>query len=250
MDTPQMTFWSLGQPNDAQVAIDARTGAVWTYAKLRADVSRIQAALPRLGRKSLGVMLAQNRYECLAVYLAALNSGSALILLDASLNPALHNDFLATYQPDWIFTLQPNPDLAGYRSNIAAEPGLLVAEQTQDLELHPDLALLLNTSGSTGSPKLVRLTLANLQANASSIAQYLQLTPGERPITSLPMPYSYGLSVLNSHLLAGAAIVFSDDSVLRREFWDAIDRYGCTSFAGVCQLTKELSRISSSTSRT
>ena len=47
------------------------------------------------------------------------------------------------------------------------------------------------------------------------------------------MPYSYGLSVINSHLHAGAAIVFTEDSVLRREFWDAIDRYGCTSFAGV-----------------
>ena len=233
MDAPQMTFWSLGHPDDAPVAFDARTGRVWTYAMLRADVARIQSALPVLGRKSLGLMLAQNRYEHLAVYLAALNSGSSLILLDASLNPALLNDFLATYQPDWIFTLQPNPDLAGYRFSSAAEPGLLVAEHTQDLELHPDLALLLNTSGSTGSPKLVRLTLANLQANASSIAQYLQLTPSERPITSLPMPYSYGLSVLNSHLLVGASIVFSEDSVLRREFWDAIDRYRCTSFAGV-----------------
>ena len=228
-----MNFWSLDKPNDAPAAIDARTGRVWTYAMLRADVARIQAALPSLGRKSLGLLLAQNRYECLAVYLAALNAGSALMLLDASLNPGLLSDFLATYQPDWIFTLQPNPDLAGYRASSEAEPCLLLPEDTQELELHPDLALLLNTSGSTGSPKLVRLTLQNLQANASSIAEYLQLTPDERPITSLPMPYSYGLSVLNSHLLTGASIVFSEDSVLRREFWAAIDRYCCTSFAGV-----------------
>ena len=228
-----MTFWSLGQPNDAPAAIDARTGTVWTYAMLRADVARIEALLPRLCRKSLGLLLAQNRYECLAVYLAALNSGSALILLDASLNSELLNEFLVTYQPDWIFTLQPDSDLVGYQPDSSSEPGLYVAQQTQDLALHPDLALLLNTSGSTGSPKLVRLTLANLQANARSIAEYLKLTPAERPITSLPMPYSYGLSVLNSHLLAGAAIVFSEDSVLRREFWDAIDRYSCTSLAGV-----------------
>ena len=233
MDTPQMTFWSLGHPDDAPVAFDARTGSVWTYAMLRADVARIQAALPVLGRKALGLMLAQNRYECLVVYLAALNSGSALILLDASLNASLLNDFLATYQPDWMFTLQPNADLAGYQATNSAEAGLLIAEHTRDLELHPDLALLLNTSGSTGSPKLVRLTLANLLANATSIAEYLRLTPAERPITSLPMPYSYGLSVLNSHLLVGASIVFSEDSVLRREFWDAVDRFSCTSFAGV-----------------
>ena len=233
MDSPRTTFWSLSQPDAAIVAIDARSGTQWSYAHLRADSARIQAALPNLGRKSLGLMLAQNRYECLAAYIAALNAGSALILLDATLNPELLNEFIESYKPDWIFTLQPDPELAGYQPSESPESGVYVAQQTQHLELHPDLALLLNTSGSTGSPKLVRLTLANLQANASSITQYLELTSADRPITSLPMPYSYGLSVINSHLNAGATIVFSEDSVLRREFWDAIDRFGCTSFAGV-----------------
>ena len=226
-----MQFWTLTHPDGAPATIDARTGTVRTYAKLRADVARIQSALPDLGRKSLGLLLARNSYECLTVYLAALNSGNALILLDASLNPELLNEFLDTYQPDWIFT--PEPALPGYQPSPSQEPGLMIASQLRDLDLHPDLALLLNTSGSTGSPKLVRLTLANLQANAASIAEYLELTPAERPITSLPMPYSYGLSVINSHLLAGASIVLSEDSVLRREFWDAIDRHACTSVAGV-----------------
>jgi long-chain acyl-CoA synthetase len=91
----------------------------------------------------------------------------------------------------------------------------------------------LNTSGSTGSPKLVRLSRENLQANAQSIAAYLNLSPGERPITSLPMSYSYGLSVMNSHLLAGGCLVLTDHGILRREFWGAVDRHSCTSLAGV-----------------
>ena len=233
MDSPRITFWSLSQPDAATAAIDARSGTQWSYANLRADLDRIQRALPNLGRKSLGLLLARNRYECLAVYLAALNAGSALILLDETLNPGLLHGFLQAYRPDWIFTLQPSPDFAGYKPSKSEEPGLLVAELPEHIELHPDLALLLNTSGSTGSPKLVRLSLANLAANATSIAEYLELTTADRPITSLPMPYSYGLSVINSHLHTGATIVFSEDSVLRREFWDAIDRFGCTSFAGV-----------------
>ena len=200
---------------------------------LRADVTRIQAAFPDLGRKSLGLLLAQNRYDCLATYLAALNSGSALILLDSTLNPTLLGDFIETYKPDWIFTAEPTPNVAGYIASPSEEPGLLVTEESHPLEIHPDLALLLSTSGSTGSAKLVRLSLANLEANAESIAQYLQLKPEDRPITSLPMTYSYGLSVINSHLHAGANIVFMEDGVLRRTFWDAIGQYGCTSFAGV-----------------
>jgi acyl-CoA synthetase (AMP-forming)/AMP-acid ligase II len=73
----------------------------------------------------------------------------------------------------------------------------------------------------------------NLQANAASIASYLHLTQAERPITSLPMSYSYGLSVINSHLHAGACLVVTDHGILRREFWDAVDHFACTSFAGV-----------------
>ena len=228
-----MSFWRLGQSEGTPAVIDAHSGKEWSYADLHRDADRIGASLPRLGRKSLGLLIAQNRYECLAAYLAALNDGSALILLDASLNEALLRDFLVAYRPDWIFTAQPELQLPGYRKSLSGEPGLLENTEQQDVEIYPDLALMLSTSGSTGSPKLVRLTLNNMAANARSIAEYLELTNQQRPITSLPMSYSYGLSVINSHLHAGATIVLTDSGVLQREFWDAIDRHGCTSFAGV-----------------
>jgi len=228
-----MEFWKLAQSDGTLAVIDARSGKVWNYAQLSKDAARIQAALPTLGRKSLGLVITQNRYECLAAYLAALNAGSALILLDASLDDELLGNFLQAYQPDWIFTAKSDIQLAGYRKSASREPGLFTGEQPLDIEIHPDLALLLNTSGSTGSPKLVRLTLKNLAANADSIATYLQLRSRERAITSLPMSYSYGLSVINSHLHARASIVFTDDGVLQRSFWDALERYQCTSLAGV-----------------
>lgn len=222
-------FWNIPPFPQVPAAIDARSGRQWSYAELHEDAGRLGRALPQLGRKTLGLILAQNRYECVAAYLAALQSGSAAVLLDATLNAGLLHDFVALYAPDWIFAT--SGEFAGYRAGAAA--GLLERVDPVGIEIHPDLALLLSTSGSTGSPKLVRLTLANLEANAASIAEYLGLTPQERPITSLPMSYSYGLSILNSHLHAGAALVLSEHGVLRREFWDAVDRFECTSFAGV-----------------
>ncbi len=100
-------------------------------------------------------------------------------------------------------------------------------------EVHPDLALLLSTSGSTGSPKLVRISRRNLLANAGAIVDYLGLSETDRAITSLPLHYCYGLSVLHSHLLAGASVVLTDASVVDPCFADALRNHGVTSLAGV-----------------
>ena len=109
-------------------------------------------------------------------------------------------------------------------------------------DLHPDLALLLSTSGSTGSPKLVRLSHDNLRCNAASIADYLGLTPDDRAITSLPMHYCYGLSVVHSHLLVGAGLVLTDLSVVDECFWRLAEDAGATSFAGVPYTFEQLER--------
>ena len=87
-------------------------------------------------------------------------------------------------------------------------------------ELHPELALLLSTSGSTGSPKLVRLSGESVQANAAAIAQYLHLRPTDTAATTLPLSYCYGMSVVNSHLLVGASLVLTDLSVVDPCFWE------------------------------
>jgi acyl-CoA synthetase (AMP-forming)/AMP-acid ligase II len=109
--------------------------------------------------------------------------------------------------------------------------------------LHSDLALMLTTSGSTGNPKLVRLSLSNIEANAASIAAYLELTATERAIQSLPLHYSYGLSLLNSHLLAGAGVVLTGHSFMRPEFWRDVATHACTSFAGVPYMYETLARL-------
>lgn len=101
------------------------------------------------------------------------------------------------------------------------------------VRLHPELALLLSTSGSTGSGKMVRLSYNNLQKNAESIAEYLELNEEERPITSLPMNYTYGLSVIHSHLLVGGTILLTEKSVFEQEFWDFLKKEGATSLSGV-----------------
>jgi acyl-CoA synthetase (AMP-forming)/AMP-acid ligase II len=129
------------------------------------------------------------------------------------------------------------------RIAVALGGELVAMTDLERAELHPDLAVMLATSGTTGSNKYVRLSAANVEANARAIAGYLGLTSDERPITSMPLHYSFGLSVLNSHWLAGAAVVFSAESVMQRPFWDAVAEHGCTSIAGVPYTYQMLERI-------
>lgn len=224
-----MDFWKIEHPPEHMAVMEPATGIQKTYGELRFDVN--QTFLPQ--QRSLIMLLAQNRYDCLLTYLACLQSRHPLLLVDPTLNRELLLHLVNAYRPGYIFAEAADLTLPGY--DIRDRDGLKIWERQakEPLGANESLALLLNTSGSTGSPKLVRLSRENLQSNAASIAEYLNLTPAERPITSLPMSYSYGLSVINSHLLAGATLTLTDHGVLRREFWDTIDQCSCTSFAGV-----------------
>ncbi|MFQ7453443.1 MAG: AMP-binding protein [Flavonifractor plautii] len=146
---------------------------------------------------------------------------------------------LETYRPAFVHVPGDLPAetgrvLEGFVPALEVEDSALLRRPGgQGPELHPELALLLTTSGSTGSPKLVRLSGRNLDANTRSIVEYLELDEGQRPVTNLAMSYSYGMSIVNTHLLAGAALVLTRRSVLERPFWELVERERVTSLAGV-----------------
>ena len=209
-----------------RVAVVTATGSL-TYAALDAEVA---AAAERLGDgRRLVLLTVANTVDAVIAYLAALRSGNP-VLLAAAADAVAVRSLREAYDPDVV---------------IDADAGWEVQERrrTSAHVLHPDLALLLSTSGSTGSPKLVRLSAGNLGSNAAAIAGYLGLTAADRAITTLPMQYCYGLSVVNSHLAAGAGIVLTERSVVDRCFWDLFRRSGATGLAGVPHTFDLLDRV-------
>lgn len=94
-------------------------------------------------------------------------------------------------------------------------------------------ALLLSTSGSSGNPKSVMLSLANLAVNTAQILAFLPINSDDCAITTLPLHYSYGLSVLNTHLAVGAKVVLTDTPLMSRDFWQLMKAHDVTSFSGV-----------------
>ena len=92
---------------------------------------------------------------------------------------------------------------------------------------------MLSTSGSTGSPKLIKISNKNINSNAANIVKYLGLNSSDIAITSLPLHYSYGLSILNTHLLVGAKICLSKEPVTNKKFWQIFKEKEVTNLAGV-----------------
>ena len=154
--------------------------------------------------------------------------------MDSKLNQELRDNLINIYNPDLVLSTN-SKSFKGYNEKTTVEGISVFSLSNQSLRtiIHKDIAVLLSTSGTTGSPKLVKLSYKNIQSNAESIAEYLDITENERPITSLPMSYSYGLSVINSHLLKGAAIALTNGSIVLRNFWNTFNEQKCTSFAGV-----------------
>jgi acyl-CoA synthetase (AMP-forming)/AMP-acid ligase II/acyl carrier protein len=212
-----------------QPALITDDGVV-TYAELGQSVAEATSALG--ADRRLLLLRAGNDVGSVVWYLAALTGRHPALLVSPNDVTALES-LQAAYEPDLVLDASTTADHAE-RLTSSAGPRH---------DLHPSLSLLLSTSGSTGSPKLVRLSRRNVWSNAAAIARYLHLSNTDRAFTTLPMQYCYGLSVINSHLIAGASVVLQNSSVLDSVFWDRFTRLGATSLAGVPHTFDLLDRI-------
>ncbi|MFB7886055.1 AMP-binding protein [Microbacterium sp. NPDC056057] len=208
-----------GDPDHTALIAD---GTRLDYAELRDRVTRRRDELGDVRR--LVMIAASNAVEPIVTYLAALEGGHPVLLVSGDEDEAsrAHRaSLIARFDPDVI-------------AHDGASGGTLDERRAgSHHEFHPDLAVLSSTSGSTGSPKLVRLSAENVRSNAAAIAEYLQVTPADRAATTLPLQYCYGLSVVNSHLLTGASLLLTERSVADEEFWTRARAHAVTSFAGV-----------------
>jgi acyl-CoA synthetase (AMP-forming)/AMP-acid ligase II len=197
------------------LAVVTDGGMRLSYADL---ACRVAATGERLGvERRLVLLAAENDVDTLVTYLAAQAGGHPVLLAD----PRHAAGLARRYDPDVV---------AGRHGG-----GWLLDERRQGTahDLHPELALLLSTSGSTGAPKLVRIPATAVTANAAAIAQYLGIRDTDRAVASLPLQYCYGLSIVNSNLHAGAAVLLTGHSVTDPAFWQAFRDAGGTSLHGV-----------------
>lgn len=205
-------------PEHAIALRDDATGDWLSYGDLARDSRQWSNRLS--GPKSLIFLYARNDCETVAALLGAIAAGHAVALFDPKSPPASRVQLEQSYRPEWV--IGPEPGELQHRPTAADTP-----------PVHPDLAILLSTSGSTGSAKLVRLTLANIEANARAIATVLHMSGSDVAAGYLPLHYSYGLSVLTSHLSCGARVRLTAMGLTERDFWPAMRDAGVTHMPGV-----------------
>ena len=242
-----MSFWQFHGVPDGAVALrlghDASSRTQLTYGELAALADALMGSLGARPAKRLGVVRCTHSPESIAAYLGALRCGDAVMLLGDQMAEPLWQAILDAHQPDWVHHAG-HVELPAAYSACAGQPRLWRREPDPTAApIHPDLAVLLSTSGTTGSPKMVRLSARNIDSNAESIVSYLGIEADDRAVTTLPFNYSYGMSVLNSHLRAGASLVLTDASLLTREFWSAFSLHQVTSLAGVPYTYQMLHRL-------
>ena len=226
---------------DRVAAIDDEARSL-TYGDLSAVCDRVGSVVE--GRR-VALVLARNSLDCLAACVALMQNGVVPLLVDSASEPAVLARFVELYRPEYVACpVEAVDSFEGFAPSLDLGTYRLVTSVAEFAELvHPDLALLMPTSGSTGSPKLVRQSRANLRANGESIIDYLGISEDDRPITSLQMHYTYGYSVVNSHLMVGATLLVTDRSVMEKPFWSFVTEHGATSFAGVPYTYQMLQRL-------
>ncbi|WP_394614602.1 AMP-binding protein [Lentzea sp. JNUCC 0626] len=220
--------------------VDATGGESLTGDQLRSAVETIGQSYAEL---PVGVLFARTAVDVPSVlrYLAAFESGRAVALLDAGQDRDVLLELVSRFRPAAVLG-EAGEAPEGYRAGDAGGPAW-IREAAEGVAPHPDLAVLLPTSGSTGNPKFVRLAKAAVLANAHAIAEVLGIDANEVAPTSLPLHYSYGMSVLNSHLVMGATVVVEPSGVMGRPFWQAVDEHKITSLAGVPYHYEMLKRL-------
>ncbi|MDX8032249.1 AMP-binding protein [Lentzea sp. BCCO 10_0856] len=207
---------------------------------MRTEVAAVAGVLAGL---PAGVLFARTSIDVPSVlrYLGAFEAGRAVALLDAGQERDVLLELVARFRPAAVLGADGEAP-EGYRGADAGGPAW-VRESADGVEPHPDLAVLLPTSGSTGNPKFVRLSRAAVLANADAIAEVLGIDSAEVAPTSLPLHYSYGMSVLNSHMVRGATVVVEPGGVMGRTFWQAVEEHKITSLAGVPYHYEMLKRL-------
>lgn len=215
--------------SSALAAVDDAGGEL-TYGDLVALRNELSACIPE---RELIFCLCENRVGALAGFLALYDCKDVCLLLSAHIDKTLLNALDDTYSPSYYWMPEAKVSELNYEVVYSYKGYILAKTGKKAPAMHSDLSMLMTTSGTTGSPKLVRHKYGNIESNAKNVAKVFGWTETERGIIDLPMQYTMGLNVINSHLYAGATVLLIEANLMSPKYWSFIKEQKGSNFTGV-----------------
>ena len=199
--------------------LDANSGEIFSYQDLNQKVNSYQEIL--LKKSGVYGVKCENSFLNIAFYIACLKTNTPLFLLPENITD------------EAVFTLSNQFKLTGVFGRKHGEALQLFDSEQINFISHSDTAILLSTSGSQFNPRFVRISMQNLSINSFDIISSLRNWENQRAISTLPWHYSYGLSIINTHLLTGNSVILNQQPIVSEKFWANIGKYQATNFGGV-----------------
>ena len=232
-------FTSIGE----RVAIVSERGQTYCYKDLAAISS---SRLSKLESKSVCLLICNLSETAIIYYIGLIRKRITTILVDANLGQQKIEKIISCYSPNYIISPLTSIVVPIKFEIIDRLKDFIIYEnksENHDSSLQ-DTSLCLTTSGSTGSAKFVKLSLGNIESNTESIIKAVGINQNQITITTMPMSYSYGLSVINTSLEAGGTLIVNTSQVTSKEFWRKINEYKVDTLSGVPYIYEQLSRLS------
>jgi long-chain acyl-CoA synthetase len=230
-------------------------GAEHSYRELSTATSAVATFLMRSGAERgecIGIV-AENSFFWVTAYLGTMQAGCVAVPMSPGLTPAdcrtvaeqtrMRFAFVEAriaaacakwlLNPEHVVLDEPGAAPFDTASIWTLRELFSPAVRTQTRGGGEDLAALLFSSGSTGKPRGVMLSHRNFIANTDSIIQAIGLGADDRAMAVLPFHYSFGASVLQTHLAAGGAVVIDKRFLFPDKVLQRMVETRCTGFAGV-----------------
>lgn len=222
------------------IAILDDKGNTFTYKELAKEAEKLSQFI---AYRSVVFLLCDHQTETLRFLYEIFFINSIPLLLSSDTDRELIDNLIKIYQPQYIYCKKTTRFAKEYLYNLEFDSHVVLKTESIQYPVHPDLALLLSTSGTTGSAKLVRLSYDNLYDNISNACQKLCIHKGQKGISPLPVNHIYGLDFCLWHWHCGATLLTTEESVISKKFLEFYEREKANNFAGTPYIYKLLKKI-------
>lgn len=223
-------FLDIDKKDSQSIALIDNEGVRISYGEL---ARKMQEAAAAIRPRSVVFILCRNTVGAMTGYLGFTDAGAVPLVLSAAADEELLAKFMEVYSPAYLWVPDDMASRFSGKRSYSAFGYVLLETGNEIYPIHGDLEFLMATSGSTGSPKLVRYKKGNLEVNAKNVALAFGWTKDERPVCDLGMQYTMGLNVINTHLYVGAAVLLTTYNLMSADFWNYIKEERATNFTGV-----------------